>query len=421
MKILLINTFEKSGGAAIACKRLMDALKKEIVEVKMLVRDKQTNDESVVPVNQGRFANILNRTNFFFERLSIFFNNHFSKSNLFKVSIANTGNDITSHPLVKEADIIHLHWINQGFLSLKNIEKLLKLGKPIVWTLHDQWAYTGICHYANGCSKFQEHCFHCQELTSSKNNDLARKVFLKKKQLFRTTSPVTLCGCSQWIALEAQKSSLTPGIDIVSIPNPINIELYAPKLEKKECLRKKYALPLDKKIILFGAANLKDKRKGIDYLIEMARILYTKNKTDYEFLLIGGNSEEIKRAISLKVHEAGYVNNESQMIELYNASDLFIVPSLEDNLPNTIMEAMACGLPCVGFNTGGIPEMIDHKLNGYVAEYKNAEDLANGILWSLGNADELSEKAREKAIKFYNEKRIARKYIELYESKLHLK
>lgn len=146
MKILLLSTFELQGGAAIACKRLQQALEEQGISAKMLVRDKQTDDERVCSIYEKQ-PKWFGKFRFLWECLVIWLNNGFSRHNLFAVSIANTGYRIDRHPLVKWADVIHLHWVNQGFLSLKSIAKLSSLGKPVVWTMHDQWAYTGICHY----------------------------------------------------------------------------------------------------------------------------------------------------------------------------------------------------------------------------------------------------------------------------------
>ena len=154
MKILILNTSERTGGAAVAAGRLEKALLRAGISVSKIVR-KDTK---------------LNRLRFYWERLIIFLCNGLSRKKLFMVSIANTGEDISSNPLVKEADIIHLHWINQGFLSLNNIKKIVELNKPIVWTMHDMWPCTGICHHAWDCNNFMDECAKCPFLNSSKSN-----------------------------------------------------------------------------------------------------------------------------------------------------------------------------------------------------------------------------------------------------------
>ena len=419
MKILLINTFETAGGAAIACKRLLKALQESGVDAKLLVRDKNSNDPSVYSVNNSLCQQWINKFRFYWERMVIFILNRFSKKNLFKVSIANTGIDIHRHPLVKEADIIHLHWTNQGMLSLKDLEKLARIGKPIVWTMHDQWAYTSICHYTSDCKKYITNCTECPQLEFPKEKDISYRVFLKKKSIYKK-SKITFVGCSKWIADLAKASSLCGKSNIQSVPNPIDISIYYPRTQ--QTIRKQLGFSSQEKLILFGACKVIDKRKGIDYLKAACDFLYQQNKfTTDKFVIgvFGANSEDLSAILPYKVFNFGYIDNVKAMANLYSAVDLFLIPSLEDNLPNTIMEAMACGTPCVGFDTGGIPEMIDHKLNGYVAKYKDVEDLANGILWSLEHADELSKKAREKIINCYSESIIARQYIKLYQELLY--
>ena len=199
---------------------------------------------------------------------------------------------------------------------------------------------------------------------------------------------------------------------MTAIANPIDTEVYSPK--DKVAVRNRMNLPLHKKIILFAAAKVSDKRKGIDYLIEASKIIAQQNNNNCLFLIAGGNREEIVEQLALPAISVGYVTSD-KMSNLYNAADLFVTPSLQENLPNTIMESMACGTPCVGFNIGGIPEMIDHKQNGYVASYKDAQDLAKGLMWVLHETTgTLASNARNKVLENYSENIIAKKYIDVY-------
>lgn len=419
MNILLLSTFELQGGAAIACRRLQQALEEQGVSVKMLVRDKQTDDKQIYSIYEKQPKSI-GKFRFLWERFVIWLHNGFSRENLFAVSIANTGYRIDRHPLVKWADIIHLHWTNQGFLSLDSIAQLSSLDKPIVWTMHDQWAYTGICHYTSGCLKYYTQCQACVKLKHARQKDLSWRIFKKKEKIYRS-GEITFLGCSQWIADEARKSALCHESRICSIPNAIDCTVYRKK--NKVEVRQSLHLPTDKKLLLFGACKVTDERKGFFYLKEACDDLFRLRKIAKEELLIvvfGGNSEEIAALLPYPVHHVGYIRDAAKMIDLYNAVDLFVIPSMEDNLPNTIMEAMACGTPCVGFDVGGIPEMIDHRKNGYVAEYKNADDLANGIRWILEEADPetLSKNARKKVEQSYSEEVVAKQHIALYHSLL---
>lgn len=395
MKVVILNTSERTGGAAVAAGRLVKALTRARIQVNKFVR-KDT---------------WLNRFRFYWERLIIFFCNHLSRKSLFAVSIANVGTDVSDHPSVKATDIIHLHWINQGFLSLSDIRKLIALGKPIVWTMHDMWPCTGICHHARDCGKFQTECEACFFL-NSQGKDISTTVFNKKLSLYKDAN-ITFVGCSQWLAGRARESFLLRNKEVLSIPNPIDVKIYHPM--EQHVARQLLGLPFHKKLLLFGALNVTDKRKGIDYLIEA---LGKIEHEDIELVVFGQVKEDIRTLFPVPIHSMGYLSDESKIVALYNAVDLFITSSLEENLPNTIMESMACGTPCVGFKIGGIPEMIDHRLNGYVAEYKNAEDLAVGIQWILESTDKnnISDACVKKVKDNYSEEVVAKQYIELYKS-----
>lgn len=414
MRVLIINTSERISGADIAAKRLMEALRNNGVKAKMLVRDKQTDDINVVRSEQ-KWMGVWY---FVWERIVIWVANHFKKENLFTVDIAITGKDITHLPEFKQADIIHLHWINQGMLSLKNIRKILDSGKPVIWTLHDLWPTTGICHYTWKCTHYEHSCHDCPFLLSAGKNDLSTRTFARKKKLYDgSLSSLTFVGCSKWIAGMASRSALLTKLNVLSIPNPINTSLFRPnnKIES----RKKNNLPTEGKIILFGSVKVKDKRKGMVYLVEACKILaekYPELRETLSVVAFGHQSELLEKQIPFKVYPFEYISNENALVDIYNAVDIYVTPSLEENLPNTIMEAMACGVPCVGFEIGGIPEMINHLHNGYVAEYKSADDLANGIHWILTEADYplLSEHATRKVAAKYSESIVAKKYIELY-------
>ncbi len=417
MKILILNTSEYIGGAAVAANRLMHALKNADVDVKMLVKNKQTNHLDVVETDISIIKKKISFIRFIWERLIIFICNFFNRRNLFQVSIANTGIDISDHPLVREADIIHLHWINQGFLSLNDIQKLIAIGKPIVWTLHDLWPVTGICHYPDKCIKYRKECYRCPMMVKYPLWDLAKQTFHHKLKM--DFSRVTFVGCSQWIASKAKESALLQDANFTSIPNPIDTSVF--KIVEKKIAREHFNLPLEKKMILFAAAKLSDTRKGAKYFIEACNILkqYYSNG-ELEIILMGNCPEGLDSLLPFKVNALGYISDVESIVKAYNCADMFVIPSLEDNLPNTIMEAMACGVPCVGFNTGGIPEMIDHCENGYIADYMDVDDLAKGIRWVLDYKYPcaLAENCVAKVQNNYIERVVAGKYITLYENLL---
>lgn len=415
MKVVLVNTSEKTGGAAIACRRLKEALETEGVEVKMVVRDKQTQDNTVISVNTSRFRQRLNRMRFLWERLVIWVNNGFSRKNLFAVSLANTGTDITCLPEVREADVIHIHWTNGGFLSLADIRQIFRLGKPVVWTLHDMWMLTGICHYNGGCGHYKTVCENCPQLRFPFRHDLSNRVWKKKKRLLENAG-VSFVTCSRWLKEECLQSTLLKQQKVRAIPNAINTSVFR-KINKREA-RQAMNLPPDKQLILFGAERLDKPLKGIAYLIKALNLLAREKPEECSRIevVIFGKSKTGLPDLPFHTHYIGYVKGEEQVVNMYNAADLYVTPSLEDNLPNTVMEAMACGTPVVGFQTGGIPEMIDHKVNGYVANVRSAEDLVAGILYLLDEA--VSAKASEACIRkvetCYSRQKVARQYMQVY-------
>ena len=413
MRVLIVNTSERIGGAAIAAGRLVEALKNNGIKAKMLVREKQTDRLSVIGLKKNGWR----VWQFIWERVLIWKENRFKKHNLFAVDIANTGTDITAIPEFQAADIIHLHWINQGMLSLNDIRKILQSGKPVVWTMHDMWPCTGICHHARKCDKYHQECHHCPYIyKGGGKKDLSNQVFKKKKEIYQL-APVTFVTCSRWLKDRAFQSALLNGHTIIDIPNPINTGLFKP--QDSLTARNRTGLPTDKKLILFGSVKVTDKRKGIDYFVECCKLLsekYPEMKEELGVVVYGKNSEQLKSLIPFQVYPLNFINTDKDLVNVYNAVDLYVTPSLEENLPTTIMEAMSCGVPCVGFNVGGIPEMIDHLHNGYVAEYKSAEDLANGVIWTLNESEyrTLSEEACRKAVSNYSESIIAKKYIDVY-------
>ena len=416
MKVLLINTSENTGGAAIAARRLLLALRKNGVDSEMLVRDRSGVNDHVRSVLKNDSDSYLAKWYFYRERLNIFLHNGFSRENLFAVSTADCGFSITDLEIVQEADIIHLHWINQGFISLKEIQKLYQMGKKIVWTMHDMWPITGICHHARTCTRYVTGCIACPFLKSSKE-DLSTLVFTEKRKIYSSVNP-TFVTCSNWLKGLAKQSLLTTENRVFQIPNPIDTTRFFP-LENHNH-RIQFSLPEDKLLILFGALNVTDKRKGIDYLLQALEILALERK-DIELVVFGQVKTELKNKLPFKVHSVGYLTQEEDIFALYNSIDIYVTPSLEENLPNTIMEAMACGKPCVGFNIGGIPEMIDHKINGYVAQYKSASDLAQGINWVLDpdNYKTCAHFSRDKVESTYSESVVAEQYLEIYKDVLN--
>lgn len=416
MRVLIVNTAERTGGAAIAANRLLQALNHNGVDARMLVRDRKTGAAAVVSIPPSWRL----RAKFLWERGVIWLNNGLSKRGIFQIDIANTGTDITRTEAFQWADVIHLHWVNQGYLSLHDLERILDAGKPVVMTLHDQWYFTGICHYSSGCTKYQSRCEKCPMLKGP-GVDLARRIYDRKQAIYEGRS-ITFVGCSRWMADLARQSRLTQGHTVVNIPNAIDTSVFKPM--DKHAARNKFGLPEDKYLLLFGAQRITDERKGFSYLKEACEHIAQfgpELAARLGVVVLGGDAESVKSALPLPVYTVNYLNNEAEIARLYNAVDLFVTPSLQDNLPNTIVEAMSCGTPCVGFEVGGIPEMIGHQQDGYVADYCDSIDFAQGIAWCLeeGRLATLGAAARTAALATYGESVVAQRYQEVYQGLLH--
>ena len=412
MKVLLINNSDRVGGAAVACNRLAMALSKEGVDIKMLVNKKQSNLSYVVEARQGVCGPIKRNLDFYAERLEIFLHNGYSKKKLFLVSDASAGMSITGMTEFIEADVIHIHWINQGFISMKGLFEIINSGKRIVWTMHDFWPVSSICHYSGDCYNYKTGCGKCNLIGSNYVNDLSHKLFKKKSMMMRDKG-ITFVGCSRWIANKAKDSAISDGNKVLSIPNPIDTDLFSPG--DKVVARKALGLPIDKKLILFGAAIATDKRKGIKYLIDALSIM-ADSETDFDLVMFGEMKGDFCFPENIRIHQIGYVSDINMLVNMYRASDIFVTPSLEDNLPNMIMEALSTGTICVGFNVGGIPEMIIEGKSGFIAKAKDIKDLALSLQNALKLSADLcnSEFARKFVLENYSEEVVAHKILDIY-------
>lgn len=424
MKVLFVNTSDHAGGAAIAACRMLKALRLQGVDAKMLCakRSLPTTNENIIYLKHKR----LYKLRFLLERLEIFVKNGFSRHNLFAVDTSRFGNDITKLQAFKEADIIHLHWINQAMLSIKDIEHIMQTGKPVVWTMHDMWNITGVCHQAGSCKRWQQQCGQCEVLCRHSKHDLSYKTFRRKQRLYNKHK-FAFVGCSQWLTSFAKESPLLQRQRILSIPNAIDTNYFAPLSDSvnitRNELRKQLGLPADKLLILFTAFKVTDPNKGIDYLIESMSLLCQEHpelRDKVGIVLAGRGAESLRHSFAVEAYPMGYVANEERMLQLYQTANLLAMPTLMDNLPNTIAEAMACSVPCVAFNVGGVPQMVDTGVNGYLATYQDSLDFAHGIASVLlsPNYESLCRNARAKALKAYSETNIAQQYIDLYKSLL---
>lgn len=413
MRVLIVNTSERTGGAAVAAHRLMEALNNNGVKAKMLVRDKMSDQLTIASLPSSWRL----QWHFLWERIVVWLHLHLNRRHLFEVDIANVGSDITRLPEFREADVIHLHWINQGMLSLKGIRRILESGKPVVWTMHDIWPATAVCHLTLDCRRFETACHHCRLLPGGgSSHDLAARVWQQKQRLL-DGQHITFVTCSKWLGSEARRSALLQGQTIETVPNPIDTRIYRPGNQQQA--RRQLGIPEQGRVILFVSQRATNPNKGMQYLVEACRLLCSEHpdwKETVSVAILGGHAEEIASQLPFPTYALGYVNDEHRIVSVYQAADVFVLPSLSENLPNTIMEAMACGVPCVGFRVGGIPEEIDHRENGYVANYRDAADLARGLYYVLEEADYalLQHHCQQKIVRNYSQQSVARRYTEIY-------
>ncbi|MDG5799336.1 glycosyltransferase family 4 protein [Marinilabiliaceae bacterium ANBcel2] len=422
MRIVHVNRSDIKGGAAIAASRIVKSIKDLGFDTSFLVARKESfeNIKTTVPVASNLYRKTLLQY-YFAKELFYFIPKEKNRSARFAWSAAKYGFDISTHPLIQSADIIHLHWINQGYLSLTSLHKLFKLNKPVVWTLHDMWSFTGGCHYAGECDNYTIECGNCQFLKICKSDDLSFYHHRIKREIYLNINKIAFVPCSKWLAEKASNSSLIKDHQIKAIPNPIDIDIYR-SLDKNHA-RRELGLPLNKKLVLFGAANISDGRKGFDLLIRSLQLLKKRGSyNEAELLLFGKTPSGVQNRLPLNAHIMGYISDKETLIKLFNAADIFALPSLEDNLPNTVMESLACGTPVVAFNTGGVPEMIDHKKSGYLARIADYYDFASGMEFLLSNSEELNMhvNARDTILEKYSPAVVAQKYIDLYSSLLSL-
>lgn len=410
MKILMLSTYDKYGGAAIAATRLMHALSDAGTDVSMIVMDKQSEDTRIMQA-----STFFPKRHFYRERLSIFLANRLHRENLFAVSIANCGADVTGTKAFAEADVIHLHWVNQGLLSLRTLDKIMHSGKPVVWTMHDMWPLTGICHYAQECSRFTSECGNCPLLYSPQRNDLSRKIFCRKKDIYAQCD-IRFVAVGTHLAELAKLSTLLKDKSITIIPNMLDTGEFRQK-DKAEC-RKKWGLPQDKDIILFGAARIDDPIKGFEKLTKATSLLRGRN--NIHLLLFGRiKHKETLSGLEMPFTYAGTISGTEKLSELYSAADISISASSFETFGQTIIESMSCGCVPVAFDSGGPADIIIHKENGFLTERHSPEALAEGIEWGLSesggkNLDRNSIRAFVE--NRYSGQKVAVQYIRLYSS-----
>ena len=409
MKILHISTKDLEGGAARAAYRLNQGLQKINLDSQMLVQTKVSEDTTVIAPQTVRekslamVGGILDTIppRFYRRDTQISFSTQWLP-------------DVISAQVARlEPDLINLHWIHNSHLR---IETFAKLERPIIWTLHDMWPFTGGCHYDQNCGRYVESCGACPLLKSSKNFDLSRWIWQRKSQAWKNVD-LTIVAPSKWLAKCASSSSLFKNLRVEVIPNGLDLQRYKPM--KQQIVRSLLNLPQNKHLVLFGAIKAtSDRRKGFHLLNAALQSLCQSGWRDkIELIVVGSSQPNDGSTLDFKTHYLGKLSDDISLSQVYAAADIFVAPSLQDNLPNTVVEAIACGTPCAAFKIGGMPEIIDHLQNGYLAQPFEARDLARGIAWILENQErhqQLRDRAREKAEREFNQSLQAHRYASLY-------
>jgi glycosyltransferase involved in cell wall biosynthesis len=315
--------------------------------------------------------------------------------------------------LLDDADLLHLHWVNNGFMR---IETLPKFNKPMVWTFHDMWPFTGGCHYSNGCNNFTTSCGACPQLHSVQKKDLSHRVFRRKKAAW-SKSPFEVIAPSRWLANVAASSSLLRRHAVHTIPNAIDTVTFAPA--DKDLARSEFGLPGNAIVLLFSALTADgDKRKGLHFMLPLlARLAEQHSQKPIHLAVLGMKAPERENIYPFPVTYLGVFNDDEAIARAYSAADMLVAPSIEDNLPNSVMEAASCGVPSVAFRTGGLPDMIEHARSGYLAKPFDVEDLAAGVSSFVDAPDAAAQAgklARQHVVENYSYRVVARQHADLY-------
>jgi glycosyltransferase involved in cell wall biosynthesis len=419
MKIVQVSTNDIRGGAARAAYRLHQGLLQIGQDCRMLVRYKDSTDASVFSVTPTNSAEKPDEEIF----LSTVIQGHYIDSH--RTAISNTifslpypGYDLSALPLVQAADLINMHWVAY-YQSPLTLHKLFALGNPVVWTLHDQWAFTGGCHYVAGCEKYRRDCVACPQLADDPF-DLPAAVLRDKLELFKGAN-LTIVTPSQWLAARVGESKLFKNLRVEVIPNSLDTDVFSPlpKAEAKESL----GFSAEAVTLLFGVENSNEKRKGFREL--MAAIKHCLAQSEFQnlveddkirILCFGRPSDELE-AVNIPVVSLGYLSLDEEIRTVYAAADIFVLPSLEDNLPNTMLESMSCGTPVVAFDVGGIPDVVLSGVTGQLVPVSDASQLGEAILSLVFNPDrreEIGQNCRKAMVEGYSLTVQARRYLELY-------
>ena len=405
LRVLHITTSDV-GGAGVACLRLHRALRDLRVDSRVLVNKRHVNEEGVF-LEGTRWTGALR---YRLDRLPLWL---YPRRNFFASWSVNWINVPRSFNFDGwEPDILHPHWIGDGFLSLK---RLSDSAKPVVWTLHDMWAFTGGCHYSRDCDRFMKGCGACPQLGSQNLHDLSARSASRKAQTWNRISGAVVSP-SRWLADAAQHSAVFSRARVEVIPNGLDRDLFKPGNRSEA--RRHFGLREDERVILAGAVGaVRDRRKGFDLLTQALKACVASGGTEkWRLLVFGAETGPGAETVGVPVTYCGTVSDEKLLPRIYQAADVYTLPSLQDNLPNTVVEAFACGTPVVAFRTGGLANMIADGVTGRLAEPFSTQSLAAALRDAVsGPAQDKQRKAcREEFERVYAWPGPAEKYLKLY-------
>lgn len=375
MKISVVNKWDIGGGAARAAFRLANALKCDGHDVTYFVNEKNSQLDWVMVANEFDLFDKEERS-----QVNIDFNRTVCSNTYF----SSTQSLLSKNSLIEmsKADVVNIHWVEK-FLSTRAIKSILDLQKPIVWTLHDERPLTGGCHYTAGCKQnVTSECLGCIQLNEPAR-DIPNSDFNLKMKLLAGTN-ITFVSPSHWLADQAKKSKIFSDHRIEVIPNSVEVDIFKP--HNKKLAREILHLPQDGFIILFGCQDAKEKRKGYDLLIEAMgfflndTLIQSRYNNKKPHVLMFGEDGKNQWELNVDRTFLGKISDDAELALIYSAADLFVLPSTEDNLPNTVLESMACGTPCVSFNLGGTSDMVRSGESGFLSAVPNARGFSQMIL-----------------------------------------
>ncbi|MEZ8772792.1 MULTISPECIES: glycosyltransferase [Vibrio] len=411
MKISLISHSDTDGGAARAAFRIHEALNRLQVDSTLFVNVKNSEDSKTRLISKNSFSKIIDRLSSIILRLQVTSNRVTHSTNL-------TGSRVFDIVETHDCDIVNIHWVNQGTLSIRQIGRFTK---PTVLTLHDMWAFSGTEHYVidNNKSRFKIG-YDETELSNSeeqvKGIDINRFVWRLKCKFWGER--LTIVTGSRWLSNMARDSQLFSKNKVITIPNALDTNLFTPS--NRNSARLKLDLPVSKVIIGFGAISSdEDQRKGYDLLVDaLSEISLNNNSLEIECAVFGSRDKGKGSVGGVATTFLGHINDDSTLVQFYNAIDVMVVPSRQDHMPQTGTESLSCGTPVVAFDISGLPDVVTHQETGYLAKPFCTKDLAAGIIWCIDNnsSHNLSHNSRKKALDLWSYDIVAKQYLDLFES-----